>query len=618
MAIQEFLSTSVFSHISNSLGLYFFLALIPLIILYLIRPKPKQKTIPSLMFLIKQFQKSTRYSFLRTFLREFLFLIHLLLLILIAIAATHPFYESNESVDAEYTVIIIDNSASSGVIEGSSRFDRIIDEAHDALAGEEISIILAQNSPIIVLDAGEKADAIDVLNRIEPSQSLSALGTSMLAAGNLLEDKKGKIVVISDFVNTDSVNPNVAKKSLESRGQIVEFIDVKQNGGNIGIVDVDLSEDETKLSIKNYYNTSENVKMTINGEPFNIDILAGETEKVIFSHSPGLNTVKLSVDDNFEEDNTLQVMVPMEVPKNILFLSNNEQNYILPLLHAYKESWNEFIEIEEGTPPIIPSPDHDIYILTGIDKDKLPKAIIKQMLRDVEEDGATLIVGVQEDIEKFSFKGDLPVNLGSLQEKEALIFNSHVLTDVTSHISFGKTGTYLKADAVSGATTLAYTETGEDLIVVDEYGNGLIVYYGIFDDNSTFHYDISYPLFWQQLIDYIIGKDEITELNYKIGEVILFEKKTEVTTPSGKESKEEEIKFEETGIYKYQNKEVVVNLLNEFESQISFSQKDEFGQDIGLEGTQIKSKKSLTIYFIIAFLAFLFLELLYIKIRGDC
>jgi hypothetical protein len=570
------------------------------------------------MFLIKQFQKSTRYSFLRTFLREFLFLIHLLLLILIAIAATHPFYESNESVDAEYTVIIIDNSASSGVIEGSSRFDRIIDEAHDALAGEEISIILAQNSPIIVLDAGEKADAIDVLNRIEPSQSLSALGTSMLAAGNLLEDKKGKIVVISDFVNTDSVNPNVAKKSLESRGQIVEFIDVKQNGGNIGIVDVDLSEDETKLSIKNYYNTSENVKMTINGEPFNIDILAGETEKVIFSHSPGLNTVKLSVDDNFEEDNTLQVMVPMEVPKNILFLSNNEQNYILPLLHAYKESWNEFIEIEEGTPPIIPSPDHDIYILTGIDKDKLPKAIIKQMLRDVEEDGATLIVGVQEDIEKFSFKGDLPVNLGSLQEKEALIFNSHVLTDVTSHISFGKTGTYLKADAVSGATTLAYTETGEDLIVVDEYGNGLIVYYGIFDDNSTFHYDISYPLFWQQLIDYIIGKDEITELNYKIGEVILFEKKTEVTTPSGKESKEEEIKFEETGIYKYQNKEVVVNLLNEFESQISFSQKDEFGQDIGLEGTQIKSKKSLTIYFIIAFLAFLFLELLYIKIRGDC
>lgn len=616
--ITSFATTNIMSNIANNLGLYFFLALIPLIILYLIRPKPKQKTIPSLMFLIKQFQKTTRYSFLRTFLREFLFLVHILLLILLAIAATHPFYETEEAVDAEFSVLIIDNSASANVEEDdTTRFERTIDAAFDAIEGEEVSIILSQTQPVVVLDSGKKSEAIDIINRIEPSSTLSAIGTSMLAAGNLLQEKKGKVVVISDFIHTDSVDPDVAKKSLEAKGHAVEFIDIKEHGENVGIVDVEISDDETKFSVQNFHNESKNVKMTINGEAFNIDIEAEDLERVIFTHSPGLNTVKLLASDDFEDDNTLYVSIPQEISKDILFLSNNEENYILPMLEAYHEAWNEFVEVESGTPPIIPVIDHDIYILSELDEDKLPKAVVKQILKDVEE-GDTLIVGMQEDLEDFSYEDELPVNLGNIKEEEVLIFNTNVLSEVTSQISFGKTGSYLRADAEEGATVLAKTETDEPIIVMGNYGEGKVIYYGILDSNSTFHYDISYPLFWQQLIDYIIGKDAVEDLNYKIGDIVLFDNEITVTTPSEEEIKTAELEFTETGVYEYMDKEVAVNLLSKIESQINFDEKDIFGQDIGLDSSQVKTKKSLTMYFIIAFLVFLFLELLYIKVRGDC
>ena len=63
------LKTTIYSYIDNPLGLYALIGLLILILIYLIRPKPIQKTIPSLIFLTKDKGKSKKESFFQKLLR---------------------------------------------------------------------------------------------------------------------------------------------------------------------------------------------------------------------------------------------------------------------------------------------------------------------------------------------------------------------------------------------------------------------------------------------------------------------------------------------------------------------------------------------------------------------
>jgi len=98
---------------ANPLALLGFLSLIPIVILYLIKPKPRDIKIPSLMFILDAERKEHRYeTMLKKIIRDPLMLMQLLFLILLTLAMAAPFYTANETVRADHTVIIIDASAS--------------------------------------------------------------------------------------------------------------------------------------------------------------------------------------------------------------------------------------------------------------------------------------------------------------------------------------------------------------------------------------------------------------------------------------------------------------------------------------------------------------------------
>jgi len=58
---------------ANTLGFWALLALIPFILLYLRRPRPQDRIIPSLMFLMQEKKTSNRYAFLQKFITNILF-----------------------------------------------------------------------------------------------------------------------------------------------------------------------------------------------------------------------------------------------------------------------------------------------------------------------------------------------------------------------------------------------------------------------------------------------------------------------------------------------------------------------------------------------------------------
>ena len=97
---------------SNQLGLWALLSLIPFIILYLRKPKPVDRIIPSLMFMLQNRKTSNKYKFLQKFLTNLLFFMQFLALVGISIAIAQPFIKVPYDVSLENTIIVLDMSAS--------------------------------------------------------------------------------------------------------------------------------------------------------------------------------------------------------------------------------------------------------------------------------------------------------------------------------------------------------------------------------------------------------------------------------------------------------------------------------------------------------------------------
>jgi len=141
----------------NPIGLYSLLGLLALLLIYLVRPKPKRKTIPSLMFFFRNQQKSRLNSFFRYISRNVLFLLHFLIVTLLVAAIATPYILERQHITAETTAIVLDVSASMQVKDGfSSRFEKAQDIAKKNLGKRNTLII-----------AGASAELLDTLRIFE-------------------------------------------------------------------------------------------------------------------------------------------------------------------------------------------------------------------------------------------------------------------------------------------------------------------------------------------------------------------------------------------------------------------------------------------------------------------
>ena len=87
-----------FFGLGSYFGLIAFLSVVPLIILYLIKPKPVKMSIPSLMFFSKH-SKIRRADILFKYLsKDLLFLIQLLVLLLLSFSLAQPWINQNKDI----------------------------------------------------------------------------------------------------------------------------------------------------------------------------------------------------------------------------------------------------------------------------------------------------------------------------------------------------------------------------------------------------------------------------------------------------------------------------------------------------------------------------------------
>lgn len=590
-------------------GALAFLSLIPFLIVYLRRPKPTERTIPSLMFFIKERGTTRFHSFFRQLINSLLFLLQLGIISLLAFSVMGYFTEVSAEKTGK-TAIVLDVSASMQAEQGSStRFESAVSKASEFLDGK-VSIVLAANVPRVVLENGGVEEAKRILRAVEPIDTGSNIGDAMLVARDLLNGK-GEIVVLSDFIATEGIDPVVAKRAI-SQSAVVSFFDFGGRVSNVGITDVRVGKSTTAVSVNNFNDNEESVKIQIanNGavqDEAPITIPANSLEDFTFDTLVGQTEVRLVVDDDFPADNIAYVSVPGRIKTNVLLITNKERSNIEAALLSAPG-----VSLDIAKPPVVNRFNYDVIVLHAFDTKLMLPGYYTEIER-AANNGTSVIITGQENLNDAKIK-ILPVELlgvGGLSRNVVNITNYF-----TDGIDFGVNERFLTARAKDGSTTIVSTE-GSPVLVLSGLGSGNVVYYGLIDEYSSFKSSTTYPQFWSRLISFLTKTEDLINFNFKTGRIDVVQNQL-VATPMGK-IKTNRVLFDKAGFYSYDGKVVAASLLDERESSVSsdpvlFAENE---KQVSSEKSRLKETRRFYTFLSLIAALLVFVELVYIKFRGD-
>lgn len=613
-------------------GLYALAAILPFILIYLIRPKSFLREIPSLMFLMKEHYQSKKSSFLRKFFQNPLFFLQLLIILMLGLGAAEPFLDVSRSLVVKNSVIVLDASGSMHAKSGaSSRWSEAVSEAKNHL-GLRNTLILAQNVPVIMLEGGTKREAQNLLGSLFPKATGSNLGDAMLLAGDLAGERRSVITVLSDFMVTEGSDVLIAKQSLEAKGHAVNFFPVGGDGKNIGIIGLSVDSGETLVTVKNFDDAEKSIKVSLQKEGKRVGekglvLQPGSSEKVVFATPQGQSRIVLEPEDSLSLDNVAFLSSPLRQDIKVLLITNRpEGNAVKAALNAI-----DGVKVEIREPPTINaySINHDLVVISDVSSRLFVPTDFRDIAKYVEK-GGLLVFAAQEN---FTDVSSLLVREG-LQEilpitpKEVAKQQSDVCVTIIGPL-FGKdpfadepcftsVNGFVKADAQNGTSIIANAAFDRSPVIAHKkYGRGEILYYGIMDRFSGFYTDPYYPILWQNILFFMLKAEDISALNKKSGQFVAV-KNPRVKSPSA-ELEVGKLFLDEAGIYEYDGKKVAVNMLEEAESAIGQEVPSQWFQKVALPGDSEKNieRFDLGMPLLAIALLLLLLEIVYVKIRGD-
>ena len=621
----------------NPFALAALLSVIPLIILYMLRPKPAVLSIPSLMFVLKMERERKRvYASLTKIVQDPLFLIQLLMLILLSIGAAGYYYTSEEPLSGEHTVLVFDSSASMQV---DSRFNDAVNIA-DGYVSKKNSIILASDTPLLALEGGDASAAKNIFSKVKPGAGTADLSAAITTGMRLLSrEGGGRIIVISDFTNSKGDDPVASKNLAESYGIKVNFVKIGKPADNIGIINGWIEAADGKYGytgvIKNYRDENQNVKIeTGRGTSgnfttsFSLDVRAGETNQFTLGNlGPGITTVKLDMKDSLPADNKVYISIPDTLNQHILYVTDNGK---LPSKTALSLLPNSNLTVSKSVPAEL-----DNYTLVVLAQKETPigNSSVERIENYVRNGGnAVFIVSgalVPEKTEVGLIK-ILPVKPLKLEDAEnglgvKEVLKSSITKDIRSdEISVRK---YLNATERTGSTTLVTLENGVPVLSYWQVGKGTVFYMGLSDElgeNSwnNFHNLPEYPVFWIKLVQWLGGIGDISEYNLKTGTLTSLSKIEKIHTPS-KTFTSNHILFDEVGIYEFAGKKISANLYNDRESNTTVDASNVIQRAVEEDKPRLVRADSYTVkheitsYLIGVLFLLILLEILIVRQRGE-
>ncbi len=606
----------------NPLGFSAFASIGVLILVYLIRPKPKDVTIPSLMFLMRDTGVTVQSTFFRNFFNSLLFLIQLLALALLAFSLTWPALKVMYDTTSSNTVVVLDVSASMQARDGlSTRFDEAVSVAKRSLRGKT-SVVLAENRPALALEDKSEEKAASLLQSIKPKDTRTNLGDAIILGGELLKGEEGRILVVSDFSWTDGSDPEVARHLIEAKGLVVDLVKVGTPVDNVGITDLKIDRLETRVYVKNFGKKEKTITLAVDYEEgidkkFAKTILPESVEIFVTESRGGITSFTIEDEDALMVDNTAWASNPQKQAIKALLITDTGDIFIKNALLA---STNIDVKVTEstlaGTTFNENKDGYKVIILGDIDPANLPPKFLERDIRQAVEKGAIFIVESNDKLGELETGDILPVNLGQKLGETAVTANVQNL--LTKDVTFGLVKQYFRAIAPNDTLVIAAASDGSPIIAMREIGDGRIVYYGINDPKSDFKTSPSYPIFWNNMVNFLLGIEDLNNFNLKTGKLLSFGNEKEIKTPSGT-VETTQIVLDQVGIYEIDGRQYAVNLLSEPESNVAQDTEVQAKVSKAYRAKSVEREKdvSLELYAVIGAFALVLLELAYVKFRGD-
>ena len=612
---------------ANQAGLYALLSIIPLIIIYLLRPRPLKVKIPSLMFLM-DIEKKKRLNVFRKFLKDPLFLIQLFVLIMTSLAVAAPFILANAEAGGGSTVIILDASASmqAKTTLGDTKFESAVGQADKYLSAKN-TIILAESVPVMVIKETSSGSASDALKKLKPKATSTDLSSAILLGRRLLPEG-GRIVVFSDFTSWSGDDPNVAREVAQANGIIVDFVTVSGRTDNVGIIDGWFEGSDYKLVIRNFNKDAQNVKIDVTTN--NVNALSstlsldGQSNGyfTVSKLSPGTTKISLNVDDALSVDDNAYVILPKTIERNILYITDNAKSPSLVALNLVPYTTVKTVDTKS-------LPSLSGYSLVFVNSPLSPDAA--KSLSDYVKGGGNAMIIASPGLQDMDM---LPVVHDSVTNKTSL--NVVQASGMTDGISIDKieVKTHFKAILKNGAVALVEGGDESAMLAYWKFGSGTVIYSGLADPQggnifdplnenvwNDFHALPEYPLFWKQVIEWVSGSLDVSEFNGKTGQFIKLPANQTVKTPSDSSITTNLLLLDEVGIYGLPDKDVAVNLYDEAESNLAGSPtvltSNLSTAGVSVTTQTIRAPEYLDVYLIIVAMSLVFLELYYLRWRGE-
>lgn len=561
------------------------LGVVPLIILYMIRPRPRDLPFSSTVFISEsEAQPSMAINRLIT---DPLFWIQLLIIILLVASAADPFTET-KGIQSSHLVVVVDLSAS---MEAS--FDQAENIASRYISdNDRISIVLAENIPMVALREGNKAEAKMVLKSLSTRAVSADLSAGITSAKSLLGAEGGKILVISDFISWLGDDPEITRKLIEDDEVQVVFADSGGRGDNLAIVSGWIVESDTALNysglVRNFGNTK-TVPIKISGPGGTTTttrtIESGGDYYLNFDAYPGLNVISLELEDAISADNKAYVYSPETRAKKVLYLGDDG-----PALAAL-ESLSHLSISRSGN-----YDRFDFVVIQNATTDG-------ELNRYVYNGGRAIYIATNDT----ASPEYLPVKITGLINDSASLWVRNTVFAEDIHFNEISVFSYLETKPRDRSTTIVEAN-GVPLISYWRLGKGTVIYFGLDSSRSDFYLRPEYPVFWYEMINWLAEIPDAAQSNRRTGEIIRLGEEMTVDTPEGRVSTEA-LHLNQVGAYQFQGQTVVANMYDQKESDLQNDKSYTQGSFTATQSSEKVIERDIAPWLILLAVALFLLEL---------
>lgn len=582
------------------LGLLGLTSLVPLIILYLLRPDPRRFEIPTYEFLMDETSGGGRSTALRRLRRNLLFILQVLALVLITLALASPYITLTQGAAEGETVLVVDASGSMRTQSGGeTRFSRALAAARDEVSNPT-SVVVTGATTRVELERGSSEEARQTLGALSPSDTPGDLREAIERASALAADDD-RIVVISDFA--DDTDWQGAIASARARGQRVVQRQFAGGGrDNVGIVDLQLTTTKATVTVKNTGTSAASRTIRFGGETRQVSLEPGDVTSRTFPIPAGGGRIELGPGDSFATDDTAVVIAPEDATIDVLLITNDGNRFLETALSVLPN-----VDLTVKHPPAAVSADFDVIVFSNVNPNEVLDGTLKTA-RETVASGGGVAIQAQPDMGAVGY-GDLllvepgqEVNTSSV----SVVSDSRLVADT----SFPAPDRHIQATLKAGRP-LVNTSDGSPLIALSQSGRGQILYYGYLEDESDFKFQARYPVFWKHAVTTLSGRERLETINRRTGERVEFDTGT-IDAPTGPREGPS-VLLDRVGVYRGERR-VGANLLSVAESNVTAPPVETSGGSA--DGSQ-RRPFGLSPFVALAALGIVLVEIGFLRYRGD-